>query len=263
MTDKTAAANSRKDVEITVLLKYLSNFWKTLQMLLINCEISPILTWNEKYVLSNDIKATFAITDTKLYVLVITLSTQYNAKLLQQLKSGFNRTINCNKYQSKVPKQAPNQYLYFLIDPSFQGVNRLFVLSFENKDDRTVHIKYYLPTVEIKDKNLMIDGQNFFDQPVINNLRTYHNIRKIAIGQGDDSSTGCLLDYNYFNKYYKMIAIDLSKQQALDTDPKAMQQIILTGNVNRGQNADGEIINANTKMFFIIEEAKKFILDFL
>ena len=97
----------------------------------------------------------------------------------------------------------------------------------------------------------MIDGQNFFDQPVKSNLRTHDNIRKI-----DDCTTSCLLDYNYFNKYYKMIAIDLSKQQALDADPKAIQQINFTGNLARQGNA-------NTTMFFIFEEAKETVLDFL
>ena len=182
-----------------VPLKYLSNFWRTLEMSLINCEINLILTWSDKCVLSNDTKATtFATTDTKLYVPVVTLSTQDNANLLEQLKSGFKSTINWNKYESKVPVQAPNPYLDFLINPSFQGVNRLFVLSLENNEARTVDTKYYLPIVEIKDYNAMINGRNFFDQPVRNNLITYDNIRKIAIGQGDDYITGCLLDYNYF-----------------------------------------------------------------
>ena len=93
------------------------------------------------------------------------MSTQDNVRLLEQLKSSFKRTINWNKYQPKVPAQAPNPYLDFLIDPSFQGVNRTFVLLFENKDDRTVRTKHYLPTVEIKDYNIMIDEKNFFDQP--------------------------------------------------------------------------------------------------
>ena len=87
------------------------------------------------------------------------------------------------------------------------------------------------PTVEIKDYNVMIDGKIFFDQPVKSSMRTYDNIQKIAKGQGDDYTTGCLLDYNYFNKHYKMIAIDLSKQQALDADQKAIQQINFTGNL--------------------------------
>ena len=108
--------------------------------------------------LSNDTKAiTFTITDTKLYIPVVTLSTQSNAKLLEQLKSGFKRTINWYKYDPKVSVEAPNPYLYFLINPSFQGVNRLFVLSFENNEDRTVHTNCYFPLVEIKDYNVMID----------------------------------------------------------------------------------------------------------
>ena len=151
-------------------------------MSLINCEINPVLTWSQKCVLSNDTKAiTFAITNTKLYIPVVTLSTQSNAKLLEQLKSGFKRTINWYKYDPKVSVEVPKPYLYFLINPSFQGVNRLFVLSFENKDDWTVHAKHYLPTVEIKNHNVMIDRQNCFDQPVKNNLITY-NIQKIVIG---------------------------------------------------------------------------------
>ena len=101
----------------------------------------------------------------------------------------------------------------------------------------------------------MIDEQNFLDQPVKNNLRTYDNIRKIATGQGDDYSTSCLLDYNYFNNYYKMIAIDISKQLALDSDPKAIQQI----NFIEKLPWDG---NTTTTMFFTIEEAKEITLDF-
>ena len=107
-----------------------------------------MLTWPDKCALFNDTKATtFAIIDTKLYVPVVILSTQDNAKLLQQLKSGFKRIINWNKYEPKVSVQAPKPFLDFLISPSFQGINRLFILLFENKEDRTVHTKYYLPTV--------------------------------------------------------------------------------------------------------------------
>ena len=98
-----------------------------------------------------------------------------------------------------------------------------------------VHTGYYLPKVEIKDYNVMIDGKNFFDQPIKIDMRTYDTIRKIATGQADDYTTGCLLDYNYFNNYYKMIVIDLSKQQQLDTDPKAIQQINFTGNIDQAK----------------------------
>ena len=99
----------------------------------------------------------------------------------------------------------------------------------------------------------MIDGKDFFDQPVKNDLTTYENIRKIATGQGDDYTTGCLLDYNYFKNYYKMIIIDLRKQQALDADPEEIQQINFTANLDR---------SGQTAMYFIIEEAKETALDF-
>ena len=91
--------------------------------------------------------------------------------------------------------------------------------------------KYYLPAEEIKDYNVIIDGRNFFDQPIKNDLKTYDNIRKIATGLGDHYATGCLLDYNYFKEHYRLISIDLSKQQKLDVDPKAIQQIYFTGSI--------------------------------
>ena len=192
-------------------------------MPLVNCEINPILTWSKNCVNSSaTAKTKLAITDTKLYVPLVTLSTQDNAKLLEQLRSGFKITSNWNKYQSKASTERQNQYLDFLIDPSFQGVNKFFVLFFENEDDRKVHIGYYLPKVEIKDYNVTIDRKNLFDQPVKNDMRTYHYIQKIATGHGDDYATGCLLDYNYFNKHYNMIVIDLSKKLALDADPKSI-----------------------------------------
>ena len=240
-----------------VPLKDLSNFWRTLEMPLINCEVNLILTWSSTCVLvstnnANQVAA-FAITDTKLFVHVATLSTQENTKFLQQLKSGFKRVINWNKYLSKPELLAQNPNLNHLVEPSFQGVNRVFVLAFENDNDRTSHDEYYLPTVEIKDYNIVINSENVFDQPIKNNKVTYDNIRKIATGQGDDYTTGCLLDYSYFRKTYKMIAVDLSKQQALDADPRAIQQINFTANLDRA---------GNTRVYFILEEEKETILDF-
>ena len=95
--------------------------------------------------------------------------------------------------------------------------------------------------------------KNFFDQPINNLIKTYENIRNITIGQGHDYTTGCLLDYSYFKKYYKMIAIDLSKQQALDADPKAIQQINFTASLDRA---------GNKRFYFILEEAKETVFEF-
>ena len=137
---KFPADRNAKDVEIIVPLKYLSNFWKTLEMPLINCEANLILTWSKDCVITNYTGAgKFAITETKLHFPVVTLSSQGNAKLLQQLKSSFKRTINWNKYESNIKTFAQNRYLNYLINPSFQEVNRLFVLSFENENDRISH----------------------------------------------------------------------------------------------------------------------------
>ena len=129
----------------------------------------------------------------------MSFSIEDNAKLFQKLKSGLKRTINWNKCQSKLTILAPNTYLDYLPGPSFQGINRPFVLSFEKPTDKTVHTKFDYSTVEIKDYNVTIDGQNFFDQPVKNDLRTYDNIWKIATSQGYGYMNSCLLDYNYFN----------------------------------------------------------------
>ena len=159
---------------------------------------------------------------------------------------GINIQQNQN-YQRKI------QNLNYLIEPSFQGVNRLFVLAFENDGQRTSHKRYYIPNVEIKDYNFMVDGKNLFDQPINSMFKTYENIRKIAIGRGDDYTTGCLLDYIYFKKNYKMVPIDLSRQQALDADPRAIQQINFTASLDRA---------GNTRIYFILEEAKKLFLNF-
>ena len=139
-------------------------------MPLINCELNLILTWSDRCsTIDNPIgnqEPTFTITDTELYVLVVSLPTQDNAKLLDQIKPGFKRTINWNKYEPKVTVEQRNQYLNFLINPSFLGVNRLFVLSFEDTNGRRSYSRYYLPLVKIKDDNVVIDGRNFFNQLV-------------------------------------------------------------------------------------------------
>ena len=252
MTGQTGT-DGTKSVEIIVFLSYLGVFWRSFKLPLINCEVNLILTPSTNCVIfctnvANQ-NATFETTDTNLYVLVVTLSTQGNAKLLQQLKYGFKTVVNWNKYLSKQELFTRNPNLNRLVEPSFQLVNRPFVLTFENDEQRISHSGYYIPNVEIKNYNVMIIGENFFEQPIKSNKVTYENIGKIVTGQGDD----CLLDNSYFNDTYKTILGNLSKQLALDADPRAIQQINFTANLDRA---------CNTRIYFILEEAKESILNF-
>ena len=235
ITDETEY-DGTKYVETMVPLKYLKNFLRTLEIPLIDCKIKLFLTWSANRVIYNTAAnqaTTFDITDTKLFVPIVTLSTQDNPKLLHQLNSGFKRTIHWEKYQSKVTMQVQNRYLDYLMDPSFHGVNRLFVLSFSDSTVRTEYRRYFRLNVEIKDYNVMIDGENVSNQPVKIDMRKSDNIKKIETGQEEYYTTGCLLDYSYFEDSYKGITMDLSKQQALDTDPEAIQEISFTGNLSR------------------------------
>ena len=152
ITGKTPNNGNTKDVEIIVPLKYLINFWRTLEMPLINCQVNLILIWFKDCVITNSTgEGKFAITETKLYVPVVTFSTKDNEKLLQQLKSDFKKTISWNKYESSIKTFAQNRYLNYLTNPSFQGVNKLSVFALENENDKTSHSTYYLPKVELKD----------------------------------------------------------------------------------------------------------------
>ena len=227
ITEKLEGIDTTKNVEIAVPLKYLSNFWRTLDLPLINCEVSLTLTWAANFVLRSKAKrdadinagpavvainnptgAKFEVSHTKLYVPVVTLSTQDDDKPLQQLKTGFKRTIKWNKYRPEMSNQTKNINLNFFIDPTFTKTG-LFVLSFENEHNRTSFSQYYTPNVEIEGFNLLIDGKSFFDTP-IKNKEAYEKI--IEMGRNSDNTTGNLLDYEYFSKHYKLIAIDLSTQ---------------------------------------------------
>ena len=156
-------------------------------MTLINCRVSLILIWSGNCVITSIVKkrgkintrgdtsptnATFKITDTKLYIPVFTLSSENDKTVLKQLRTGFKRTIKWNKWRSEVTNQTQNNNLNYLIDPTFTKVNRLFVLSFENEDDRTSFSKYYVPDVQIKDFNVLVDGKRFFDMPIKNEEET-------------------------------------------------------------------------------------------
>ena len=270
ITGKSKGINRTKDVEIVEPLKYVSNFRRTLDMPLINCDINVILTWSEKCVLTskvtidavpaqeenpataavdNPTNATFKKEDTKLYVPVVTLSTKNVTNFLEQLKSGFKRTIKWNKYRSEMTNQTKTNHLNYLIDPTFTKVNRLFVLSFENEEDRTSFSKYYVPKVEIKDFNVLIDGKSFFDVPVKNKEEAYEKI--MSIGKNNDYTTGNLLDYEYFSKHYNLLAIDLSKQIELE-NPDLRQQI----------NFIGKLEDDKGTMFFIIEKLEETTFEF-
>ena len=209
MTGQTGD-DGTKNVEIMVPLSYLTVLWRILELPLINCEVNLILTWSANCVIVStnaaNQNATFAITDTKLYILVVTLSTQDNAKLLLELL-----LIYLNKYLTKPELLAQNPGLNHLVEPSFQGINRIFILAYEGDTQRTSSKDYYLPNVEIKDYNIMINVENVFDQPIKKNKVTYENIIKIATSQGDDYITGCLLDYSHFKDSFKYSYCSRSK----------------------------------------------------
>ena len=191
----------KRNLEIVVQIKHLSSFWRSLEMPLINCEVSLTSTWSENYVLTDittqternadsnadrlvetrekidtPTNAIFKITDTKLYIPVVTLSTKDDNNFLEQLKSEFKRTIRWNKYRSEMTNQTKTNHLNHLIDPTFSKVNRLFVLSFENEEDRTSFSKCYVPKVEIKEFKMLIDGKSFFDVPVKNKEEAYEKL---------------------------------------------------------------------------------------
>ena len=212
------------------------------------------------------------IANTKLYVPVVTLSTKDNNNLTKQLNDVFKRTIYWNQFVSKLfTEQAANKtgITRFALDAAFQGVNQLFVLAFEdthadeaadapaprklaaNRVIRDSYRKYFVLRVDIASYNVLIDGRNFYDQPIKDSIRKYDESRKIATGKGDNYATGCLLDYNYFKKNYQLIAVGLSKQRELDADPRAIQQIEFIG-----------MLKTRSNVFTILEKSKETILEF-
>ena len=191
--------NNILDAEVVVPLKYLSNFWRSPDLSLINCETEPVLSWSKECIITEislipavpgdpdanrpvsdaaAIQATsakFQINNAKLYVLVITLSINNNIKCLKNIKQGFKRTISWNEHMSEITTQTNNNNLAYLIDPTFRNINRLFLLSLRNgNNDPTTNSfdKYYMLLAEIKDFNALIDNKSFFDQPVKKEAKT-------------------------------------------------------------------------------------------
>ena len=148
-----------------------------------------------------------------------------------------------------------NDYIRELLDASYHGVKRLFVLAYDNTGDNPVTVnsrrRYFLPRIKIENYNIEIDGRNFYDQPINDSIMQYNEVWKVSAAQGDDYMTGCLLDFTYFEKKYRLIAAELSKQKVLDADLRVIQQIIFTG------TASGKIA-----IYYILEQSKETILIF-
>ena len=168
------------------------------------------MSWCENCILSSaGDNAIFTITDAKRYVPIVTLSAEGNAKLSNLLGDGFKRLVYWNKCKvilNKIVEIAANneeKYIRELLDSSYQGVKRLFLLAYNNTEgNNQVSIdsfrKYFLPRVKIENYIIEIDGRNFYDQPINDVIKQYEEVRKISTGQGDDYATGCLLDFSYF-----------------------------------------------------------------
>ena len=172
-----------------------------------------------------------------MYVPVVTLQEKYGNELLKNLKTGISFDYIWGRYRTQITNQPATNNLNFLTDPTFNNVNTFFVLAFPNEEDRTSFSKYYTPSIEIKGYNVLIDLQPFYDIPIKNKEETYKNI--VELFNRDDYTTRNSLDYEYFCKNYKQIAIDLRKQ---NSDFKN-QQINFIGKLEQ-----------NAAIFFIIEE---------
>ena len=258
----------RKDIEVVIPLKYLGNFWRALNIPLISCEVS-LLKWDKNCIITSleqrDIGggnrdnaptgARLNVSKCELYVPVVTLSKDDEIKLLTNLKSGFKREIMWNKYRSQMTTEAANNNLNILVDPTFINVNRLFVLAYKTADnnDRQSFSQFYLPNAMVEDYNVIIDKLAFFDLPI--NTEEEAREKIIDISRNNEYTTvlhGNLLDYDYFKKHYKLIAIDLSKQQVLQENKDLIQQINFIGRLKNAAN-----------IFIIIEKKENTILEFL
>ena len=215
------------NAEVVVQLKYLRNFWRFLDLPLFNCEIELDLSWSKECIISETYKtpkvpanpmanppnpliqatattgATFQINNAKFYFPVVTLSINDNVKFLENIKQGFKRTISWNKYRSEITRQTKNNSLDYLIDPKFRNINRLFVFLFKNGNDDPTTNSFdndYVPSVEIKYFNALIDNKSFFDQPVKHKQEAYEKL--IQMSRNNDYTTENLLDYLYHQNYY-------------------------------------------------------------
>ena len=196
-----------------------------------------------------------------MYVPVVTLPKEDNKDFIEQQNKGFQRSIYWNEYKTKelvIEDANANNFKYIALDPSFQGVNRLLVMAYnkvaaanDNQFNRNSKRVYYLPRNDLKKYNVIIDGRNFYDNPVESDIEKYRELKKVMTGKGEDYTTGSLLDYDYFKKHYKLVAVDLSKQKELDADPRAIQQIEFK-----------YILETNSTIYWVLEKSKETILEF-
>ena len=237
-----------KNAQIMVPLKYISSFCRSLELPLINTKLYIQLNYTKNSViLTADGESTFKITKTELYIPVVTLNTEDNNKINQLLDTEFKRTVYWNQYKSKIEDAVQpynNNYKRNLLDIAIPGINRLLVMGFndnvenidpDNPDDppdddvnrleRDDHRKYFLPRVDIKDYNVLIDGRNFYDQNISDDFKKYEELGEVMTGRGEDFTTGSLLDYEYWKNNYKLICCDLSKQKGLDSNSRVNQQV--------------------------------------
>ena len=245
------------NVKVVVPLKYLSNFFRSLEMPLINYKIKLNLTWEKECVLSTDEgNAEFIVNNTKMYVPVVTLSKEINKDFIEQQNKGFQRSVYWNEYKTKELNEDAdaNVFKYINLDPSFQGVNRLFDMAYNRENGqltRNGQQKYYLPRIDLNKYNVIIDGRNFYDNPIESDIKKYRELKKVMIGKGEDYTTGSLLDFDYFKKHYKLVAVDLSKQKELDADPRATQQIEFK-----------YMLGTNSTIYWVLQKSKETILEF-
>ena len=184
------------------------------------------------------------------------MSKEDNKDFIERQNKGFQRSIYWNEYKTKelTENADTNVFKYINLDSCFQGVNRLFVMAYNRANGqrtRNGQRKYYLPRISLNEYNVVIDGRNFYDNPIENDIEKYGELKKVMIGTGEDYTTGSLLDYNYFDKHYKLVAVDLSKQKELDANPRAIQQIELK-----------YMLGTNSTSYWVLEKSKETILEF-
>ena len=175
---------------------------------------------------------------------------------IEQQNKGFQRSIYWNEYKTKEQEEnaTVNVFKYINLDPPFQCVNRLFVMAYSteaNQPTRDGRRKYYLPRIDLKKYNVIIDGRNFYDNPIESDIEKYRELKKVMIGKGIGYTTGSLLDYDYFKRHNKLVAVDLSKQKELDADPRAIQQIEFK-----------YMLETNSTIYLVLEKSKETILEF-